>query len=138
MPSPACTHFAGRWVPTALALITLASAPAAGTMPGDRLRGLISGKRVYLATPLGQLPLTYHADGRPDGNVTGITRLLRDSDSGNWWMSGNRMCQKWQHWYDAHVYCLRLRRRVATFSCGIAMTGKRGAGASRINLCARD
>jgi hypothetical protein len=85
------------------------AAQAAGTMTGDQVRKFISGKRVYLATPFGgEFPLSYHADGRLNGQVRGIAQLLRKSDSGNWWMSGDRMCQKWHNWYDGKTYCFQL------------------------------
>jgi hypothetical protein len=78
-------------------------------LSGAQVRGLISGKRVYLATPLGtEIPLTYHANGALDGEVSGGLKFLQKSDSGNWWISGDRMCQKWRNWYNGRVYCFNL------------------------------
>jgi hypothetical protein len=72
----------------------------------------ISGKRVYLTTPSGtEMPLTYHANGALDGEVSGGLKLVQKSDYGNWWISGDRMCQKWRNWYHGRVYCFNLHLR---------------------------
>jgi hypothetical protein len=84
-------------------------ANAASYMSGEAIRSLISGKRVYLAGPLGsEVPLTYRAGGGLDGEVPGIIKLVQKSDSGNWWVAGDQMCQKWRNWYDGKIYCFRL------------------------------
>jgi hypothetical protein len=100
----------------ALALLVLASpvvAHASATdegraLAGQDLRRAISGKRVYLATPLGgEFPLYYRTDGRVDGSgeAVGLGRFLKPTDSGRWWVDGARLCQQWQTWYDGRVFC---------------------------------
>jgi len=80
-------------------------------LAGDDIRSKITGKRIYLAVPLGgEFPLFYRRDGRVDGSgeAVGLGRLARPSDSGRWWVSGNRLCQQWQSWYDGKQMCFTL------------------------------
>jgi hypothetical protein len=81
-------------------------------LAGDGLRQAVSGKRIYLAVPLGgEFPLYYRPDGRVDGSgeAVGLGRFLKPRDSGRWWVQGDRLCQKWQAWYDGRIYCFTLR-----------------------------
>jgi hypothetical protein len=94
------------------------SAPASantesGKLSGNDLRGAVAGKRIYLAVPLGgEFPLYYQPNGRVDGSgeAVGLGRFLKPSDSGRWWVSGDRLCQKWQTWYDGKVFCFTVSR----------------------------
>jgi hypothetical protein len=84
---------------------------AENQVKGEAIRKLISGKRIYLAAPLGgEFPLFYQPDGRVDGTgeALGIGRLIRPTDSGRWWIAGDRMCQRWQTWYDGRTICFTL------------------------------
>ncbi|MEL6422983.1 MAG: hypothetical protein AAFQ42_11110 [Pseudomonadota bacterium] len=36
-------------------------------------------------------------------------------DTGNWWIKGNRLCQRWNVWFEGKTRCLAVRRRGATF-----------------------
>ena len=115
MPYPLEEHIVTRatlLVGLTFLLLALTSSPvalAAGNLRGDEVRALISGKRIYLATPFGsELPLTYHADGSLDGEAPGLVKLVQKSDTGSWWISGDRMCQKWRNWYDGKTYCFAL------------------------------
>ncbi len=49
-------------------------------------------------------------DGRVDGTgeAVGLGRLARPTDSGRWWISGNRLCQRWQTWYNGQQMCFQL------------------------------
>jgi hypothetical protein len=93
----------------------LATAPAvanADLMTGTEIRETISGKRIFLATPLGgEFPLFYANNGRVDGSgeAIGLGRWLKPTDSGRWWVDGNRLCQQWQTWYDGKSFCFTLR-----------------------------
>jgi hypothetical protein len=99
-----------------LALIAMAATMSAGAaqareLAGDDIRNKIVGKRIYLAAPLGgEFPLFYRKDGRVDGTgeAIGLGRLARPSDSGRWWIAGNRLCQQWQSWYDGKRMCFQL------------------------------
>lgn len=101
---------------TCVALGLLAAAAGAGVaaareFTADDIRSRISGKRIYLAAPLGgEFPLFYRQDGRVDGTgeALGIGRWVRPTDSGRWWISGNRLCQQWQSWYDGKRMCFQL------------------------------
>ena len=87
-----------------------------GTPQGQWLEGkaispFVSGKRIYLAVPLGgELPLYYRADGYVDGSgeAIGLGRFLAPTDNGKWWVEENRLCQQWTKWYDGRVFCFTL------------------------------
>ena len=90
---------------------SLASADQA--LAGDALKRAVSGKRIYLATPLGgEFPLNYHVDGRIDGQgpASGLGRFVRPNDSGRWWLAGGKVCQQWTNWYDGKTFCFVLRK----------------------------
>jgi hypothetical protein len=94
---------------TALAL--LGSQVQARELAESDIREKISGKRIFLAVPLGgEFPLFYRKDGRVDGTgeAVGLGRLARPTDSGRWWVNGNRLCQQWQTWYDGKRMCFQL------------------------------
>ena len=108
-----------RFAPLALALgVTLAlgatSADASGeALSGAALKSFIGGKRIYLAVPLGgEIPLTYRKNGRVDGTgeAAGLGRYMTPKDSGRWWVSGNKLCQKWQQWYDGKTFCFTVTK----------------------------
>ena len=109
-----------RFASAGLALLAvLAAAPAepalasGQVLKGDALKSFISGKRVYLAVPLGgELPLNYRSNGRVDGTgeAVGLGRYMKPTDSGRWWVSGNRLCQKWQEWYDGKTFCFTVTK----------------------------
>lgn len=94
----------------------LAPAAAIGQpadLSGPEIRGLIAGKRVYLATPFGgEFPLFYKTNGAVDGSgeAVGLGRYMRPTDSGRWWIAGDRLCQKWTSWYDGRQFCFTLRQ----------------------------
>ena len=80
---------------------------------GEALREAVSGKRIYLSVPLGgELPLYYQPDGRVDGSgeAAGLGRFLKPSDSGRWWVEGERLCQQWESWYKGRVFCFTVRK----------------------------
>ncbi len=84
-----------------------------GKLGGEEIRKAVSGKRIYLSVPLGgEIPLFYRPDGRVDGSgeAAGLGRFLRPSNSGRWWVEGNRLCQKWTSWYDGKTFCFTLSR----------------------------
>jgi len=96
----------------AAVLAVMASAAFANQpMSGDQIRDRISGKRVYLAIPMGgEFPLHYRTDGSVNGSgdAVGLGKVMRPRDSGRWWVDGNRLCQKWQSWYDGRQFCFTL------------------------------
>ncbi|MBX9740211.1 MAG: hypothetical protein K2X62_09070 [Beijerinckiaceae bacterium] len=85
----------------------------ADNLAGGDLNRTVSGRRIYLATPLGgEFPLYYRADGQVDGSgeAVGLGRFMAPKDSGRWWVSGNKLCQKWTSWYDGKTFCFTLRK----------------------------
>lgn len=106
--------------PAAMLFLALAaalpSAPALASgeaLSGEALKSFIAGKRIYLAVPLGgEIPLNYRKSGRVDGSgeAAGLGRYMTPKDSGRWWVSGNRVCQKWQEWYDGRTFCFTVTK----------------------------
>jgi hypothetical protein len=94
------------------ALVLASASPVmADRLSGDEIRQTVTGKRIYLAAPLGgEFPLFYQANGRVDGSgeAVGLGRLARPSDSGRWWVRGDSLCQQWQTWYEGKVMCFTL------------------------------
>lgn len=85
----------------------------ASNLRGEALREAVSGKRIYLSVPLGgELPLYYRPDGRVDGSgeAAGLGRFLKPSDSGRWWVEGERLCQQWESWYQGRVFCFTVKK----------------------------
>lgn len=73
----------------------------------------VAGKRIYLKTPLGgEFPLYYKSNGRVNGSgdAVGLGRFMQPKDQGKWWVRGNRLCQKWQSWYDGKQFCFTLSK----------------------------
>jgi hypothetical protein len=83
------------------------------SLRGEALKEAVSGKRIYLSVPLGgELPLFYRADGRVDGTgeAAGLGRFLKPTDSGRWWVEGERLCQQWETWYKGRVFCFTVKK----------------------------
>lgn len=102
-----------RFWAAALALGILTAPAAAEKLQGAALKSFISGKRIYLAVPLGgEIPLTYRPGGTVDGTgeAAGLGRYMTPKDRGRWWVSGDRLCQKWQQWYDGKTFCFTVTR----------------------------
>lgn len=96
----------------ALALAVAGPAFASENLSGDTLRETISGKQVYLATPFGgEFPLRYRANGVVDGSgkAVGLGKFMQPTDSGKWWVDGERLCQKWQSWYKGKQFCFTIQ-----------------------------
>ena len=107
-----------RFAPAGLVLsfALLAAAPAgasAEALSGPALKSFVSGKRIYLAVPLGgEIPLTYRKNGLVDGTgeAAGLGKYMTPKDSGRWWVNGNKLCQKWQEWYDGRTFCFTVTK----------------------------
>jgi len=95
----------------AMALAAAGAALANTPVEGDAIKQLVSGKRIYLAAPIGgEFPLYYRPDGHIDGSgeAIGLGRFLKPTDKGRWWVRGNNLCQKWETWYDGKTICFTL------------------------------
>ena len=80
---------------------------------GSEINKTIGNRRIYLSVPFGgEFPLYYQKDGRVDGSgeAVGLGRFLAPTDSGRWWVDGNRLCQKWSQWYEGRVFCFTLEK----------------------------
>ncbi len=102
-----------RFSAPVLALAVLAGPAAAEKLSGKALQAFISGKRIYLAVPLGgEIPLSYRHGGTVDGTgeAAGLGRYMAPKDKGRWWVSGDRLCQTWQQWYDGKTFCFTVTR----------------------------
>lgn len=107
---PISTSFVSRCV-LASALVLAAASVQARELDANDIRDKVTGKRIYLAAPLGgEFPLFYRKDGQVDGSgeAVGLGRLARPTDTGRWWINGNRLCQRWQTWYDGKQMCFQL------------------------------
>jgi len=109
------------------------SAVAAENLKGDALREAVAGKAIYLATPFGgEFPLNYRRNGVVDGSgkAIGLGRWMQPTDSGSWWIDGEKLCQKWRSWYDGRRFCFTVK---STGPKRIAWTRDDGlSGAARV------
>jgi hypothetical protein len=100
------------WRTLGLILMLAATEAHAGAsaLSGDEIKETVAGAVVAVDTPLGAtLPIHYGNDGRMSAEAGALTYLLGSAtDSGTWWISANRLCQKWRRWFDGAVHCLRL------------------------------
>jgi hypothetical protein len=100
----------------AIAAACLLACSSAGaepvTLDDATLKGALSGKTVYLDTPLGiGIPVTYHGNGLMSGKAGLLEYILgAQSDRGRWWVAEGKLCQRWFKWLDAQPSCMRLRR----------------------------
>lgn len=82
-------------------------------LAGDELTAAISGRTVWIETPVGVVPIVFHADGSMEGRSKDVARYVGvEHDTGTWWVSkdGQRMCQKWRTWMEGKLHCFTLRR----------------------------
>lgn len=100
-----------RFALIATLILTAAPAFASETLSGDELKQTVSGKQVFLATPLGgEFPLNYRSNGVVDGSgkAVGLGKFMQPTDSGTWWVDGSKLCQKWKNWYDGKQFCFTI------------------------------
>lgn len=91
-----------------IVMMTVPLVSHADYLKGEALRRLVSGRHVYIATPLGgEIPLYYALDGTVTGSgeAVGLGRWLKPRDSGRWWVTSDRLCQKWREWYNGRTFC---------------------------------
>lgn len=95
-------------------VVLIAGGPAlsAEKLAGEALKDTVSGKQIYLATPFGgEFPLNYRANGQVDGSgkAIGLGKWMQPTDSGSWWIDGEKLCQKWRTWYDGKRFCFTVK-----------------------------
>ena len=106
-------RFAASVFVLSFAVLAAPTGASAEVLSGAALKSFVSGKRIYLAVPLGgEIPLTYRKNGRVDGTgeAAGLGKYMTPKDSGRWWVSGNKLCQKWQEWYDGRTFCFTVAK----------------------------
>src|SRR5262245_54573293 len=95
-----------------LVLFATRSATEASVLIGDEIKQPVAGAVFEVDTPLGtKLPIAYAEDGSMSAEAGALAYLLGSArDRGNWWIASDRLCQKWRHWFDGAVHCLRLNQ----------------------------
>ena len=83
-------------------------------LTGNRLREAVSGKTIYLMTPLGsEIPIQYQPNGTMRGSSSATLAVLAGesvtSDTGRWWIVREQLCQQWKKWADSRSHCYKLR-----------------------------
>ena len=73
---------------------------------------MVAGSIIEIDTPLGsRMPVQYSENGEMFGQARDIASYLGSStDTGQWWVEGDRLCHKWEHWFNAEPNCQRLMR----------------------------
>jgi hypothetical protein len=109
-------------------LLLAATDALAGSSPlsGEDIRKTVAGAVFEVDTPVGaKLPISYAEDGRMSAAAGALAYLLgSQTDDGRWWISSNRLCQKWQRWFDGAVHCLKLSQE------GVRISWRRDDGES--------
>lgn len=105
-----------RVIIAVVALLATSGSPnAAEVVSAEELRPTISGKTIQIATPIGRVPVSFRADGSMTGGSQGLASYaMATSDRGRWWVTGNKLCQQWQSWFDKATHCFELRREGRT------------------------
>jgi hypothetical protein len=82
----------------------------------DRLRQMLSDRKILLRTHVGVvIPIKYNSNGEMLGEAGSLGFFLGASrDSGKWWVSNGKMCQKWRIWLDRETHCMTLKERNGT------------------------
>jgi hypothetical protein len=81
-------------------------------LTGDALQSAVSGRTVYINTPMGEVPIRYAKSGSVHGN-TELALLDGEStavDRGRWWVSDNKLCVRWQNWLNGATHCFTMHR----------------------------
>ena len=79
----------------------------------------ISGNTVLLNTGMGfEIPISYRSNGTMKGRVQAFAAALagesRPQDSGRWWVTETKLCQRWSNWLDRKTYCFDLVQKGST------------------------
>ena len=80
-------------------------------LQGETLKKAVSGKTVRLATPLGTLPIQFRMDGTMSGTAGELAAYTGSAaDNGRWWVSSEKLCQRWRTWLNGQTHCFTLRQ----------------------------
>jgi hypothetical protein len=98
--------------------LLLAAAPLTFAYAGDvslsgaALESAVSGRTVFIDTPMGEVPIRY----AKNGSVHGQTELaLLDGEStavdrGKWWVADDKLCVRWRNWMNGQTHCFTMHR----------------------------
>jgi hypothetical protein len=109
------------------ALLALSGSAFAGDddeariLTGAKLKEAVSGKTIYLMTPIGaEIPIRYKPDGTMHGQSSASLAALGGesvtSDTGRWWVVREQLCQQWNNWAASRSHCYKLRTTGANVS----------------------
>jgi hypothetical protein len=94
-------------------LFVATGAAEADTLKAGEIRREIAGHTVILTAPVGgEIPLIYRANGSvsANGSALGVSQLPQPRDNGRWWVSGDRLCQRFTTWFGGAPMCFDLVR----------------------------
>ena len=95
-----------------LALTAATNAASAGpeALESQALTTVFTGATIHLDTPLGTtVPVHYGDNGQVSGEAGSVAFALGSAtDRGRWWVENNRLCHRWNTWFDRENQCLRL------------------------------
>jgi hypothetical protein len=99
-------------ITTACLCISGASLAQGTKLSGSELKDLVAGATVEIDAPLGyKIPLRYAVDGQVTGEAGSLASYLGSAtDTGKWWVNGEKLCHKWKQWFSGELKCLRLAR----------------------------
>ena len=87
-------------------------AAAEAEAEAQALRKIVSGRTIELNTPLGGLPISYRMDGTMRGKAENLAYYTGSTqDSGIWWITANKLCQRWHRWLEGKSYCFTLQQQ---------------------------
>ncbi len=81
-------------------------------LSGEALQNAVSGRTVYIDTPMGEVPIRYAKNGSVHGN-TELALLdgeTTQADRGRWWVADNKLCLRWQNWMNGQTHCFTMHR----------------------------
>ena len=113
-------------------LVLTGSAMAAeegAMLTGNKLKEAVSGKTVYLMTPIGaEIPIRYQPSGTMTGAISPSLAALGgesvSKDTGRWWVVREQLGQQWKNWSGSRSHCYKLR------TSGGSVTWRRNDGQS--------
>lgn len=102
-----------RKVPMTIVACATAFWPAvAEPLANDGIRSMISGRNVVLSAMGFEFPLFYAQNGSVtgDGTRSGLGKYFTPKETGQWWVSNDRLCQKFPTWYEGKTWCFDLQK----------------------------
>ena len=84
-------------------------------LAGDALRDVVAGKTVLLHTRVGNIPITYRANGTMIGRAGELVAYTgQERDRGRWWVQNDKLCQQWETWLEGRAYCATIQQDGST------------------------